>query len=181
MALFGGWLREPDTGRIRRAQSHAVHLVASAGTGLDSAPIVSPDGRRIAFTAVSGGSTSTPVRAIARLARGHGRRRAPEGAKQPFWSPDGTSLGFFASGKLMRVAVAGGVPVVLCDAPDGRGGAWSPSGTIVFSPNLIFEGLAKVSADGGPVEPATLLDSTAVRIRIDGPSSCRTASIFSFT
>jgi Tol biopolymer transport system component len=58
----------------------------------------------------------------------------------------------------MKVALDGGVPVVLCPAPDGRGGAWSPSGTIVFSPNLIFEGLARVSAEGGPAEPATLVD-----------------------
>ena len=58
----------------------------------------------------------------------------------------------------MRVAVAGGVPVVICDVPDGKGGAWSPSGTIVFGPNMIFSGLAKVSANGGPVEPATLID-----------------------
>jgi Tol biopolymer transport system component len=81
-----------------------------------------------------------------------------DGAKQPFWSPDGTSLGFFALGKLMKVAVTGGVPVVICDAPDGKGGAWSRTGTIVFGPNLIFTGLAKVSADGGMVEPATLVD-----------------------
>ena len=81
-----------------------------------------------------------------------------DGAKQPFWSPDGTSLGFFARGKLMKVAVAGGVPIEICDAPDGKGGAWSPTGTIVFGPNMIFEGLARVSADGGPVQPATLVD-----------------------
>ena len=36
-------------------------------------------------------------------------------------------------------------------------------GTIVFSPTLIFEGLAKVSANGGAVEPVTLLDLTAGR------------------
>ena len=58
----------------------------------------------------------------------------------------------------MKVAVTGGVPVVICDAPDGKGGAWSPTGTIVFGPDMIFEGLVKVSANGGPVEPATLVD-----------------------
>ena len=128
-----------------------------AGSGLDSAPVVSPDGRRIAFTAVNGRSPSTLfVRSLDSL--NPTAIAGTDGAKQPFWSPDGTSIGFFAFGKLMRVAVAGGVPVVICDAPDGKGGAWSPSGTIVFGPNLIFEGLAKVSANGGPVEPATLID-----------------------
>ena len=68
------------------------------------------------------------------------------------------SLGFFALGKLMKVAVVGGVPVEICDAPDGKGGAWSPTGTIVFGPDMIFEGLARVSAEGGEVQPATLVD-----------------------
>ena len=75
VALFGGWLRE-------RTQSPSVGPSLTqftwslpAGTGLDSAPVVSPDGRRIAFTAVSGECGATPVRAVARLARGHGHRR----------------------------------------------------------------------------------------------------------
>ena len=126
-------------------------------TALDSAPIVSPDGRLIAFTAVSGDSTPRLlVRSLDSL--DPTIIDGTDGAKQPFWSPDGRSLGFFAGGKLMKVAVAGGVPVVICEAPNGMGGAWSPSGTIVFGPDLIFEGLARVSADGGPVERATLID-----------------------
>ena len=92
-----------------------------AGTALDSAPIVSPNGRRIAFTAVSGDSTP-------RLFVWSLDSREPtvidgtDGAKQPFWSPDGMSLGFFARGKLMKVAVAGGVPVVhlRCAGREGR-------------------------------------------------------------
>ena len=157
VALLGVWLRE-------RAQSPSIAPSLTqftwslpAGTGLDSAPIVSPDGRRIAFTAVSGESSPRLfVRSLDALEAT--AIVGTEGAKQPFWSPDGHSLAFFASGKLMKVAVAGGVPIILCDAPDGRGGTWSPSGTIVFSPTLIFDGLAKVSADGGAVEPVTLLD-----------------------
>jgi serine/threonine protein kinase/Tol biopolymer transport system component len=128
-----------------------------AGAALDSAPIVSPDGRRIAVTAVSGNSTPRLyVRALDSLDAT--AIAGTDGAKQPFWSPDGTSLGFFARGKLMKVTIAGGVPIEICDAPDGKGGAWSPTGTIVFGPSMIFEGLARVSADGGPVQPATLVD-----------------------
>ena len=157
VALIGGRLREPAQSPTSAPNLTQFTWSLPAGTALDSAPIVSPDGRRIAVTAVSGDSTprlfvrpldSPDATAI----------DGTDGAKQPFWSPDGTSLGFFARGKLMKVAVAGGVPVVICDAPDGKGGAWSPTGTIVFGPNMIFEGLARVSADGGPVQPATLID-----------------------
>jgi Tol biopolymer transport system component len=128
-----------------------------AGTALDSAPVVSPIGRRIAFTAVSGDS---PARLFVRSLESRDATAidGTDGAKHPFWSPDGMSIAFFVRGKLMKVAVAGGVPVEVCNAPDGKGGAWSPTGTIVFGPSMIFEGLAKVSADGGPVQPATLID-----------------------
>jgi hypothetical protein len=51
-----------------------------------------------------------------------------------------------------------GVEGVSLEAPDGTGGAWSPTGTIVFGPDMIFEGLSRVSADGGPVQPATQVD-----------------------
>ena len=157
VALFGGGLGGRTTGGSVAPRLTRFTWPLPPGTGLDSAPVISPDGRQIAFTALSGEkSPRLFVRSLDAL-----EARAidgTDGAKQPFWSPDGQSLGFFASGKLMRVAVAGGVPIALCDAPDGRGGAWSPSGTIVFSPTLIFQGLARVSANGGAVEPATLLD-----------------------
>jgi eukaryotic-like serine/threonine-protein kinase len=157
VALIGGRLREQAESLSVGPNLTQFTWSLPAGTALDSAPIVSPEGRRIAFTAVSG--ASMPRLFVRSLdSRDATAIDGTDGAKQPFWSPDGTSLGFFARGKLVRVAVAGGVPVVICDAPDGRGGSWSPTGTIVFGPNLIFEGLARVSADGGPVEPATLID-----------------------
>ena len=40
-----------------------------------------------------------------------------EGASNPFWSPDSRSLGFFAAGKMKRIAVDGGAPQTICDVP----------------------------------------------------------------
>ncbi len=157
VALIGGRLRQQAQSPSVAPELTQFIWSLPAGTTLDSAPIVSPVERAVAYTAVSGGSAPRLfVRSLDSLDAT--AIDGTEGAKQPFWSPDGKSLGFFALGKLMKVAVAGGVPVPICDAPDGRGGAWGPSGTIVFGRNPIFEGLAKVSADGGPVEPATLVD-----------------------
>jgi Tol biopolymer transport system component len=156
-AFIGARLREPASSPSAAPGLTQFTWPLPAGTALDSAPIVSPDGRRIAFTAVSGDSAPRLfVRPLA--SRDAIVIEGTDGAKQPFWSPDGLSIAFFALGKLKKVAVAGGVPVDICDAADGKGGAWSPTGTIVFGPNMIFEGLAQVSADGGPVQPATLID-----------------------
>jgi serine/threonine protein kinase len=155
-ALASGWLRGRTTDESVGPSLTQFTWSLPEGTTLDSAPIVSPDGRRIAFTADSAGSPRLFVRSLD--SRDAMAIDGTNGAKQPFWSPDGRSLGFFAGGKLMKVAVSGGVPVVICDAPDGKGGTWSPTGMIVFGPNLIFAGLAKVSADGGSVQPATLVD-----------------------
>ena len=66
----------------------------------------------------------------------------------PFISPDGLEVGFFAEGKLKRVALAGGSPIVLCDAPSGRGGSWGADGTIVFVPSP-GSGLWRIPASGG--------------------------------
>jgi eukaryotic-like serine/threonine-protein kinase len=157
VALISGRLRQQAQSPSAAPSLTQFTWSLPAGTALDSAPIVSPDGRRIAVTAVSGNSTP---RLFVRSLDSHDATAidGTDGAKQPFWSPDGTSLGFFARGKLMKVTVAGGVPIEICDAPDGKGGTWSPTGTIVFGPNMIFDGLARVSADGGPVQPATLVD-----------------------
>jgi serine/threonine protein kinase len=129
------------------------------GMRLESPPTVSPDGQLIAFAARpgNGGPPKLYVRSLNQLAAQP--VTGTEGAKQPFWSPDARSLGYFARGKLMKVALDGGSPVTICDARDARGGAWSPNGAIVFSPILIESGLMRVSENGGSVEPVTLLDA----------------------
>jgi eukaryotic-like serine/threonine-protein kinase len=127
-----------------------------AGMSLDSPPVVAPDGQSIAFIGRDATASRLVVRSLGSLEPK--AIAGSEGAKQPFWSPDSRWLGFFARGRMMKVALAGGAPVAIAEAPDARGAAWSPTGTIVFSPDLVQSGLVRVSADGGPVEPVTQLD-----------------------
>jgi serine/threonine-protein kinase len=71
-----------------------------------------------------------------------------EGASQPFFSPDGEWIGFFAGGELKKVAVAGGTPLTITRAGSPHGAAWTSDGRIVFS-DLNTPGISLVSAAGG--------------------------------
>jgi Tol biopolymer transport system component len=100
-------------------------------------PALSPDGNNLAFAAAQAqGAVVLWVRPLNAL---HARAlTGTESATFPFWSPDGRSLGFFAGGKLKTVAVEGGTPSEVCDAPNGRGATWNwnAEGTIVFTPDF---------------------------------------------
>ena len=117
---------------------------------------VSPDGRSLAFSAVSEGEARLFVRALDAIEA----RALPgtEGAEFPFWSPDSRSIGFFAGDKLKRVEAAGGPPLTLCTVQQGKGGAWSPEGIIVFAPGA-NSALSRVPQGGGEPAPVTKLDS----------------------
>jgi transposase InsO family protein len=69
-----------------------------------------------------------------------------EGARYPFWKPDGSAIGFFANNKLKRVDVAGGVHA-LTDAAGARGGTWNQDGVIVYAPQTTL-GLMRIAATG---------------------------------
>ena len=76
-----------------------------------------------------------------------------ENATYPFWSPDSRYIGFFAQGKVKKVAASGGPAQSLCDAPSGRGGSWNRDDVIVFSPSNIGISIQRVAAAGGiPVD-----------------------------
>jgi Tol biopolymer transport system component len=81
-----------------------------------------------------------------------------EGARYPFWSPDGRSIGFFASSKVFRVDLAGGRPQALAPAINPMGGAWGKDGTILLSPTTVSP-LLRVPASSGPLVAATQLQS----------------------
>ena len=113
---------------------------------------LTPDGRQIAFIANHNRVPMLWVRAL----DGIENRALPgtENASFPFWSPDGRSIGFFADGKVKRIDVDGGRPIVVADAPNGRGGTWNSEGVILFSPG-VSNPIMRVSIRGGPAERAT--------------------------
>jgi Tol biopolymer transport system component len=92
---------------------------------------LSPDGRRIAYVATVDGVSRLWVRAF------NSTTAEPvpgtENARNPFWSPDGNSLGFLVWGELQRVPLAGGNPqiVVPAIAPLGTQATWGANNTFL--------------------------------------------------
>jgi serine/threonine protein kinase/Tol biopolymer transport system component len=121
-------------------------------------PIVSPDGRKIAFVAASAdGKSFLWVRPLAAL-QAKPIVEADDHAF-PFWSPDSRWLAFFADRKLKKIDADGGPVQVLCDAPAGRGGAWNRDGVILFAPAANTP-LYRIDSGGAALEQVTTLTTT---------------------
>ena len=119
---------------------------------------ISPDGNNIAFVATDSSGVDRiwvrPINSLTAISLS-----GSEGATYPFWSPDSRTIGFFASGRLMKIDVSGGPVLTVCDAPAGRGGTWNQNGVIVFSAGS-SDPLSKVSAAGGIPTRITMLDTS---------------------
>ncbi|HUP60453.1 MAG TPA: protein kinase [Thermoanaerobaculia bacterium] len=116
---------------------------------------ISPDGTHVVFLA---GAARQPSLWLRSLNDARAKEIAgTEGATFPFWSPDSRSIAFFAAETLKRVEIGGGPPLDLASAPNGRGGAWSSSGVIVFAPQY-DGGLSAIPATGGRARPVTSVD-----------------------
>ena len=110
-----------------------------------SAVAISPDGRSIVYNAPGGLYIRTLDDLEPRLIPG-----TEEPLTAPFFSPDGLSVAYFATGvSLKRVAIGGGAPTVISPfAPTvGNSASWGAEGTILFND---LHGIHEVRATGGP-------------------------------
>jgi Tol biopolymer transport system component/predicted Ser/Thr protein kinase len=125
--------------------------------GLDSGPAValSSDGTHLAYVARQSGTQQLYLRAMDSLEA----RPIPstEGAVNPFFSPDGQWVGFFAGGKMKKVSVSGGAALTLGDASGPRGASWGSQGVIAFAPQNVSD-LRQVPDAGGTPQPLTRLE-----------------------
>ncbi len=124
--------------------------------GLDSGPAValSSDGTRLAYVARQGGTQQIYLRAMDSAET----RPIPgtEGAINPFFSPDGQWVGFFAARRLMKVSVSGGAALILSDAANPRGANWDSQGVIAFAPTNVSV-IQQIPDAGGAAQPLTRL------------------------
>jgi eukaryotic-like serine/threonine-protein kinase len=154
--IWSAWSVGRRSGSIPNTDVARFNWMLPPNTGLWSAPVVSPDGHRIVWAGLSEAGSQLYVRDLS-SDESHALSGTTS-ARQPFWSPDGHWVGFFAHGKLRKIAATGGPVTDIADAPDPRGGTWSPAGVIVFQPIYRDAPLLRVSDQGGPTQPVTTVD-----------------------
>ncbi|HEX4932947.1 MAG TPA: hypothetical protein VFV33_07205, partial [Gemmatimonadaceae bacterium] len=119
---------------------------------------ISPDGRDIIYSASDG-----PTRMLYRRSIDQFEVRpiaGTEGGVQPFFSPDGKWLGFFARQRLWKIALTGGQPIEIARASQSRGAEWLEDDTIVFCP-FYYGGIERVPASGGKAVVVSTVDRKA--------------------
>lgn len=154
-------------GLYRRDSRHEAHpamrvsvLLPEPLSGVFSAnpgsPIVlSPDGSQLVY---AGEPIGKPSQLYLRPLDQQTAAPIPntEEAIQPFFSPDGQWVGFFANGKMRKASLHGGPATTLCDGLIPHGASWVDD-MIIYAPNL-GSGLMRISAAGGVPQTLTTPD-----------------------
>ena len=151
-ALMLLWPRTLDRPLMRLS----VDLGPDAVPGVNITASISPDGTRLVFPALGPDgkqrlATRLLDQAIATLLPG------TEHASDPFFSPDGQWVGFFADGEMKKISVQGGAPIIVCEATAGRGASWGEDGNIIAALSTAT-GLSLVPSSGGVPQQLTKLE-----------------------
>ena len=162
-------LAHPDAPLAQPVARFEVALPPGATLDPDAPAVAwSASGARLAFVACAPDACRLFIRAL-----DDARAQAiagTEGAAVPFFSPDEAWVGFFADGKLKKVAVAGGTPIALADARQPLGATWLNDGTIVFA-SALAGGLQRVNEAGGEPRRASDADASEGELRHEQPEA----------
>jgi hypothetical protein len=125
MALYARWpsIQSDVPLRLSVDLGAEASLVTDQGT----AAVLSPDGTVLAFVAQksAGGNSQLYIRRLEQLQAT--ALPGTDAARNPFFSPDGQSIAFFAGGKLKKISVNGGDAVTVLAAAHGPATAPSHS------------------------------------------------------
>ena len=167
VAAFAIW------NRPTAVQKTAVRLTIPLPPGqeLTSYPAITRDGQTVAYVTRQG--TDDAQLYLRDLSSFEPRAVAgSSGALQPFFSPDGKWVAFFAQGQLQKAEVSGGAPIRLAEALNPFGGTWNDDNTIIYAASL-GSGLLRIPASGGTPESADQARrrGTGVRARLSASPS----------
>ncbi len=173
-ALLGGLvigLTLSDVVRPAQLPAPVERFVVTTPTAAPFSPVsprgsitISPDGTRIVYQAIVGGTNHLYVRPVDQL-EGYSLYGAVGQIDTPTVSPDGASVVFANQGPVRtwrRVSILGGPPQTLFPSPSRtapRGASWGPDDTIIFAEDSA--GLFGGPAGGG--ESAVLTTPDAAR------------------
>jgi Tol biopolymer transport system component len=148
ISLWTHLRRQPNT-EARRSIRFEIDLghgrFVGSEVGTDVALL--PDGRGLVFVALdSEGKTHLFKR---RLEEADAvEMTGTEGARNPFVSPDGHWVGFWADARIKKTLLEGGSPITLCEATDLLGATWSQDGRI-FAALDSSSRIYQIPQDGG--------------------------------
>jgi WD40 repeat protein len=157
LAASSLWLLHPRAAELKQLRRLNVDLGPDAVAGVSTTVAISPDGTRIVFPVRSEDGKQRLATRLLDQAK-ETLLGGTEDGKDPFFSPDGQWIGFFALGKMKKISVLGGAPVTLCDAANNpRGASWGEDGYIVANLASVG-GLSRIPDAGGTPEPVTKLE-----------------------
>jgi eukaryotic-like serine/threonine-protein kinase len=151
-------VRAPDPGAVIRFE-----IKAPASTHFPAGwarVAVSPDGRQIAFCAVSRPALTQQIWVQSLDSSAVRPLPDTEGATDLAWSPDGRGIAFrMTNGRLRRHDLPKGISAAVAEAGQYDVGLdWSATAGVLFAQGR-GHGLARVHPDGGSVEQASALDA----------------------
>jgi predicted Ser/Thr protein kinase len=157
-ASFLVWRARAGAEPPRVMRFSAPNTISARPSGTYGVIAISPDGQQIVYAGFVGTTKMLFLRAIDQFEAKP--IAGTDGAVQPFFSPDGKWVGFFARHKLMKVALSGGQPIEIAHAAEPRGADWLEDDTIIFCP-FYYDGIERVPASGGTPAVVSKVDRAA--------------------